>query len=485
MEKYLPQTIKDIIGHSNQINEIVGWLKKFKDNKKNFLKNGNQKKRTRIKSMENFDDTINDGNDGNDENDEKYYNVESTTKKNIVSPCILITGNHGVGKTVAINTILNELKYDTIPITFGKNKLKDVKKIVSQVLNNNILKTIGEKNKHTILIDNLESVNSNVDKILINTLFKINNDKWKVPLIIISNGKHSKLLHEIKKKTKEIKFLNPNIYDMTKLINLIIDSENINISNSSKNKIIEYCQSDMRKITSTLLELKGETKNLSDYKIDEYFKTSKKKDIDFDLFKTTGEIFHEYKSIEDCNKKYKMESVMLPLMIHQNYKKSINESDLDFNESIKQLELVSKLLSIGDIVDNYIFGDQIWELKDIHGYYSCINPSYILSSLNDSYIRFEYPDDLNRTSIKKKKKKNIITNDKNIKNFDINDLLRLSYILKDIYTKYNINDCVKILKEYGITYELFDMIIKLNNMGSDKFSITMKQKKELSSKLNS
>jgi DNA polymerase III delta prime subunit len=331
MEKYLPHTIKDIIGHTKQINEITEWLKKFKINKKNFLKNGNQKKkRTRVKNIEIIDDDNGDEDNGDDE---KYYDVvEVVAKKNVESPCILITGNHGVGKTVAINTILNELKYSIIPITFGKNKLKDIKKIVSQVLNVNMIRSDGEKNKHIIVIDSLEAINSNVDKIFINTLFKVNNDKWIVPLVIISNGKHSKLLHEIKKKTKEIKFMNPNIYDMIKLIDLIIDGENMSMSNASKNKIVEYCQYDMRKITSTLTELKSETRNLSDHKIEEYFKTSKKKDIDFDLFKTTGEIFHEYKNIEDCNKKYKMESVMLPLMIHQNYKKSINESVLDFNE---------------------------------------------------------------------------------------------------------------------------------------------------------
>lgn len=475
MEKYLPQKINQIIGHEKQIKDVLMWLKKFWIDK-------NKINVDKIKKTRKTKEKIKEFNDDDDSANYVDAKIVKPQKKNYA--CLLITGNHGVGKSVTINTILKANDYGVLHISTEKNKSKDIKKNVDQLLNGNTLNYFSEKkSRYVILIDSLENINSTIEKTYVNMLFKMNNDHWKYPLIIISNGKHSKLLHEIRKKSKEIKFYCPYDRELSHLLDIVLNDKNIIISETSKNNLIKYCQQDVRKLVNTILDLSNIDGKISDNTINEYLKTSNKKNIDFDLFKITDDLFYNYQNMEDCNKKYKMDAVMLPLMIHQNYKKSIHNTTSKFNDVINDNSKISRLLSVGDIIDNYKFGEQLWELSDVHGFYSCIYPSFVLSSMDNFKIKFDYPDDLNRTSIKKKKKKNIITNNKIINNFEIEDLLRLSCILKDIFTKYDLNDCVRILKSYNITFDVFDMTLKVNNMGTEKILISQKQKKELKQQL--
>ncbi|HNI43671.1 MAG TPA: hypothetical protein PK230_03185 [Chitinophagales bacterium] len=75
----------------------------------------------------------------------------------------------------------------------------------------------------------------------------------------------------------------------------------------------------------------------------------KKKDLDFDLYKATNKMLTDYKDIETCLELYETEKVLMPLMIHENYHKFIKESEYS---------KVLDNLSIGDILENYIYGEQ-------------------------------------------------------------------------------------------------------------------------------
>ena len=68
-----PKSIKDIIGHKYATNKIIEWL--------------------------------------------NNYNCNSKKKH---TSCMIVTGNHGIGKTCVILTILKSLKYDIKTINFNK-----------------------------------------------------------------------------------------------------------------------------------------------------------------------------------------------------------------------------------------------------------------------------------------------------------------------------------------------------------------------------
>ena len=95
IESNKPTTINDLIGNNYQINIIKNWLinyYKFEDLKKN--------SKLISKDIENY------------------------------SSCI-VNGNHGIGKTSFVTTILTSLKYKIFTINFRKiNNAKNIKELV-------------------------------------------------------------------------------------------------------------------------------------------------------------------------------------------------------------------------------------------------------------------------------------------------------------------------------------------------------------------
>ena len=92
IESNKPKTINDLIGNNNQINVFKNWLL-------NYYKIYEIKKNSKfvIKDIENY------------------------------SSCI-INGNHGIGKTSFVTTILTSLKYKIFTINFNKiNNSKNLK----------------------------------------------------------------------------------------------------------------------------------------------------------------------------------------------------------------------------------------------------------------------------------------------------------------------------------------------------------------------
>ena len=120
-------------------------------------------------------------------------------------------------------------------------------------------------------------------------------------------------------------------------------------------------------------------------------------------------------------------------MIHENYHKYIKQS-----EYTKVLDN----LSIGDILENYIYGEQNWDLLELHGIISCCIPSYLIKKYSNGKKSgsLVFAADLNRTSVKKMNKKNITkTNNslnrncyKNIRNKSIDEFIYMGEIINKI-----------------------------------------------------
>jgi DNA polymerase III gamma/tau subunit len=180
-----------------------------------------------------------------------------------------------------------------------------------------------------------------------------------MPIIIITNNQHNKQLNEAKKYSNEMKIFPPYESEIVKWVNNICKYEKIMLDWDQIKKFVEYCQNDMRKILIQLDELKinYSTNKINSNILDNFMSIMKKKDLDFDLYKATNKMLTDYKDIETCLELYETEKVLMPLMIHENYHKFIKES-----EYVKVLDN----LSIGDILENYIYGEQNWDLLELH-----------------------------------------------------------------------------------------------------------------------
>jgi len=455
-EIYKPKQISEFVCNKLAINELYNWLKNFELNKRKYLKKKNIGKR-------------------------------NSTDKNIYNSCIIITGNHGIGKTASVTTILNELDYDTHEFNFdvAKNNKKYKKNIKKMMMMKDIVSVINnDKKKTAIIVDELEAITSTTDKNLLLTLQKTNDTEWHYPIIFISNNQHNKLLSDIKKSAKEIKFRLPNYNEIKTIMMEIIKKENINIKDINVvNKIIDHSQFDVRKMIFTLQDIKityGSNKIMLE-DIFEYCQLSKKKDIDTDLFHETKELFTNYKNINDCIRYYETDKTLLPLMVHENYIKVIADNNLDGIKKHEVIKDVSDQLSFGDVVENYIYGDQSWDMQEIHGFHTCAATSYYISKYmktKDKRFNINFTVDLNKTSIKNINKKNIFNTNKCFDNMNIFDYIYMNKILRELISESKIEECVKLLSGYNIGLEHIESLLKIDKIKNTKTSLTGKQKKE-------
>jgi hypothetical protein len=248
-----------------------------------------------------------------------------------------------------------------------------------------------------------------------------------MPIIIITNNQHNKQLNEIKKYSNEVKIYAPYVSEINKWVYNICKKEKINLEYDLINQFIEHCQYDMRKILIQLDELKinYENNKITDILFNNFTNIMKKKDLDFDLYKATDKLLSDYKNIDTCIELYETEKVLIPLMIHENYHKFIVE---------KEYLKVLNNLSIGDILENYIYGEQNWDLLELHGFISCAIPSYYINkySTTKKSSSLVFAADLNRTSVKKMNKKNINKTNETI-NKNSNEVIRNKSIDEFIY----------------------------------------------------
>jgi len=417
--KYIIRSKNDVIGSKKNIEIIEDWLETY-DEVTNYLKkNGLLKKsaKGRKKKLVNLS--------------EREYEF-SKRKGNL-----LITGTGGCGKSSILNLILKEKNYDVIHLNQINAKI-DIE-LVIKIANNNLI----ENNiKKVIVIDEFQSVITLNDKTAIFDIIKDNNYNRWIPIIIITNNQHNKKLNETKKYSNEIKFYAPFQNELVKWIYDICKVEKINIEYNIISKFIEYCQTDLRKILIQLDELKINYTNklITNVIFDEFIEIMKKKDQNYDLYKATDKMLSQYSNIENCLEIFESQKVLIPLMIHENYHEFINE-----DKYYKILDILSR----GDVLENYIHGEQNWDLLEIHGYISCVIPSYYINKYknNKKNRKLEFAIDLNRTSVKKMNFKNINKtnerinkNNKNIRNKSIEEFIYMIEIMDKNITEINIDN---------------------------------------------
>ena len=480
-EKYYPKTPNDIIGNKSQINQIKEWLSKYKENRETILKD--LKKHKKVKVIIDDKETTDIGH-------------EINYKNNDYHSCIIIIGDHGVGKTCTITAILNQLGYtiqniDLTKIGSNKNVAENIDKLVK---GNNIFDhLIGNKEiKTAIIIDEIESANSPIEKNYIISLLKKNEELWFTPIIFISNGKHSKIVTVLKKNSNIVKFFQPGNDNLMKLLIKICYNEKIYFENEKiAYKIIDYIQKDYRRLVSILQDLKvnyGETQ-ITDNIIEEYCKLCKMKDIDNDIYKSTSEMIINYKSIDECLRLYEGEKVIIPLVMHQNYIKCIISYHKNGNNDFKLANDISKSIAIGDLIENYIYSDQNWDMQEVHGFLTCVNPSFMLFqeklNINEEYLKksLNFPMDLNRTSIKKINKRNVINSNNCLKNLEINDFIFANKLIRQLLIDNKVEECSKLFKNYGATIENIESILKIDKINETKTIIPTQIKKKLSNLL--
>lgn len=501
LERYRPKTIDEIYGNKYEIQLIDTFINQFSPSKKGSI---------------------------------------IDTKK-IQCANIIITGKNGIGKTLVVDLILQKYGITKINIDIStisisrKNKKKKkgtekeitggqktIKTFYLSMQNRRILLPNGQLQvlKTALVIDDVSSISNLKEKEAIKSLVKLNSKLKRFPIIIIGNTKHNKTVNELrklivysiktkknennksenKKITNEISLKRPEYNEMQDIIKTISTKESLKLVKNKKligndiyNAIIKHCQADIRRLINILEELKmiyGD-EPISITEFNRYRETSKTKDMDPGIYEATRQLLNNYKNIESSLNLYSEERATVPLMVHENYPLNISQQypDLTNKQQISIMFDVSKYISDSDNVDGLIYSNQCWSLQTVHGFYSCVMPSYLTNRFPNKLTTmetYEYTKDYNKTSIKKInnkviKKAQIHTF---LKKVSIYDFLYISSILKTLIARNEFNTIQNLVKPYGIKTNEIESIIKIDKVRKTKNSLTCKQKSLLKEKLD-
>ena len=428
--KYIPKEPSDIIGNKDHIDFIQNWLSNFKNS-----------------------------------------NFSS----------IIISGHHGVGKTIAIKTILQYLNYDVKYLS--SYNLKNIKKI-NEIINMNSY-FCDNNNNFAIIIDDFDTITLTSKKNLIFQLFKDNQDKKYFPIIFLTNEQHSKLISNIKKSCPELKFQYPELDELIIYVKKICNNENIIIKNDKLiDNIIKYSQLDIRKLLLILEDLKltYNDKEINENEWNYYILSSKKKNINIGLYESTRKIFDKYTNISKNIELYETEKVLLPLMIFENYAKNLLLRQIPTNKELYEIMYkVSDYISIGDNVETNIYTDQNWYLQKLHGFYTCVETSYYINKYprkNSNTYVLNFSTDLNKTSLKNINKRNINNIQILLENKNLSDIMYLNKIINHDINDNKYSFIKKFIKSYNLNNKHIELINKIDK-SLEKIKFNNKIKKQL------
>lgn len=439
--KYLPTKIDDIIGNKESINYIQNWLANFHKAK---------------------------------------------------NSSIVICGPHGIGKNVTIKLLLENYGYDVKFLSSPNIKQSKILKDVLQPSVSNIHLLFEDYDKHTkyckksaLVIDDSETITLASEKNVLFQVFKDNESKKMFPLIFLTNEQHNKLVSDIKKACPEIKFNYPNPEELIDFVKNICDKENMSIDDiKTIHNIIKFSQFDIRRLLLILQDLKltYTTNNIGPDEWKRYVTSSQKKDKDIGLFDATKNILDSYKNIDTCLQLYETEKVLLPLMVFENYPRNIiTRSSSSNNELLKSMKDITNSISLGDVIETNIYTDQNWYLQNLHGFYTCVETSYLLNKYPKKYgdqQHIDFSSDLNKTSLKNINKKNIASILSNLPNKNLIDLLYLNRLINHNVNNETFQLLHDITNDYNINTKMIEIIMKVDKT-LEKVNITTKNKKLL------
>jgi hypothetical protein len=461
--------------------------------------------------------------------------IKQFTKKNfdpnkIPNPNIIVSGTNGVGKTLITDLVIKENGLDKVTADLSNvsvtRKTKRKKKVEKEVIgtnrtvrtyymtlkNNKKLLSTGEysNKKIALVFDDVSNISNPKEKEAIKAIIKHNNKYKEFPIIIIANMKHSKTVNELRKmvtyivkrthadgKKENRKIINevivraPQYNDMEDFVKKICNKENLKIVSSKSDdydifvELIKHAQHDVRRLINILEELKlmHEDNTITLELLKQYQETSKKKDLDPGIYEATKMLLNKYTDMDSALQLYGEERATIPLMVHENYPLNIRQQypKMSVDDQVDLIYDISKSMSESDKVDGEIYSKQCWSLQPVHGFYSCVMPSYYINKTPgklDKMEEYKYTQDYNKTSIKKINNKVIKKAQEHqfLKKVSIYDFLYISSILKTLLDKKDFEKVAELMKPYDLKLKEIESIIKIDKIKKSKNTLTGKQR---------
>jgi hypothetical protein len=209
------------------------------------------------------------------------------------------------------------------------------------------------------------------------------------------------------------------------------------------------------------------------------------KNKDFNLFESYKDMLVFSNNFSKLLSIYNNEKVLLPLIIHENCYKDINNKKITNGEKLDLIKEISDYISRGDVIETDIYSYQNWHLQDYHCFISCIRPIQLLNyskpytSTDEIKYTINFSSELNKTSLKNINRKNFTTLLSNLPEFDITDLLEIGRILNYYFATENYEK----IKEFVSTFpdtdviKMIEILIKIDKCNPNTYVMSTKIKK--------
>ena len=442
VNKWRPATVNDVIGNKLAVQKIEDWISKFDQHTNN---------------------------------------------------SIIISGCHGIGKTMITQMLLEKYNYKTKLIYPDEIKQFRTEENFDDYFNfdNSIIAKVKMRSKESkkiaLVFDETESITLTSERKYVFNIYKINAKIKSFPLVFISNTNHSKLVNDLKKYCTEIKFYSPSSYDLSNYIKKICKEEHIDIKdNDSIEQLIKFSQYDIRRLVNVLQEYHYNFNTLNKDDMTIFIERSIMKDTNIGLYEASMMLLNSFDDFQQMYKLYETDKVLIPLMISENYYKKILsvKNSSSWEDQLKQMVEVSDSMSIGDNIETSIYTDQNWYLQDIHGFYTCFNTSYHINKSSKQLFLtdMKFTADLNKTSLKNINRKNIGNLEKILVNKSLNEILMLCRITNHLISCKESGKLISILKHYKKDIDIKDIELCLKiDKTVDFMTLSTKDKKEINS----
>ena len=387
-------------------------------------------------------------------NDFKNYMTSEQQTDNKIILCI---GPSGIGKTTLLKIIFEELKFTYKElIDFG-----DYVEFIDNYLNYKSINSYFTQINKLLFIDDLE-IYINNDRNLNNYLINLNNIN-KIPIICVVNKQYERKIADLKKKSKVFYLNKPSIMQTTQLIIDNFTQRDIEITKEKLDNIKKLIKIYKNNVKLVLLNLDNIIMNKE---INEncYFDD---KFNDSGLFDIVNDIFNKRYNIIELSNIIYGDSNLITMLLHENLITEISSRRKINNDNIINI--------YDDILDDICFGDFIEQFVYSNNEWNLLNILYVLKNLklnnkvNDfeikkNDIKNNFTQILTKYSIKCNfnKKKNNMFESLNIDNrvFD-NIIQNILYVLDNIDIS-NKKEIEKIIDQYNINKDIFDIINKYN-----------------------
>ena len=332
-----------------------------------------------------------------DEEEKKLINILTSFEKNkkelIHSRGVYVYGAPGCGKSKFVKNTLKKMNYDVVVYDAGDIRNKAVIDNITKhkISDNNILAMFKkEKKKIAIIMDEIDGMNSG-DKGGINTLIKLirpkktkkqkTEDITMVPIICIGNYHVDKKIKELIKVCETIELKKPNQNQLKNIINLILP----NLDEELKKHIIDFSQSDLRKIESTYNIYKNHESILKKEIIKNMLEVKNHNEDTKIIVKKL--LNNKYNLDEHIHIMNDTDRTSIGLLFHENIIETFRKFKKE--DSINLYLNVLDNICFSDYIDRITFQKQIWIFNEM---------SSLVKTMYNNKILFDYKKKVNNNS---------------------------------------------------------------------------------------